>query len=155
MVTVPVRQIARVIVVVVFATVLVLAWKSWNEGYWPFCCDQDQWTAVWLANGSGYYGHYYDAPGEYARLYEPYYLITTQAQSQPNTPPQTQFTVVQRGIELHGPRSPMRISKEQILFTEDLRSDSTVVQTIRQIRSGATQPSQPAPAATSSASPTR
>ena len=156
MVTVPVRRITRVIVVVVIATVLVLGWKGWNEGFWPFCCDQDHWTGVFLTNGQAYFGHYYDGPGGYGRLADVYYVLATQLQSQdPKVAPQTQLSLQRLGSEIHGPEPAMRISKEQILFLEELRPDSPVVQSIKQIKSGTAPQPNPAPAVTASASPTR
>ena len=149
MVTIPLRTVGRWIVVVLIATVIVLGLRGYTEGYWPFCCDDNKWTGVFLTNGQAYFGHYYDGPGDHAKLYEVYYVLATQLQSQdPKVAPQTQLSLQRLGGEIHGPEQWMRISKQQILFTEDLRGDSPVVQSIRSLKSGQQQPA-PAPASPS------
>lgn len=141
----------RVLVVFVLALVIVLGARSYAEGYWPFGPSDDQWVGVFLTNGQAYFGHYYDGPGDYARLREVYYVLATQLQSQdPKNPPQTQLSLQRLGGEIHGPQQEMRISKAQILFLEDLRPDSPVVQSIRQLKQGGTAPTTPP-----SPSPTR
>ena len=143
MLTIPVRAIRKWLIVVVVAIAIVIGLQSYSEGYWPFCCDDNKWTGVFLTNGQAYFGHYYDGPGGYAKLYEVYYVLATQLQSQdPKVAPQTQLSLQRLGGEIHGPEQRMRISKEQVLFVEDLRADSPVVQSIRALKSG----QQPAPA---------
>ena len=154
MITIPLRGIGRLILTLLVATVLVLGWRTWVDGGWPFCCDENKWTGVFLTNGQAYFGHYYDGPGGYARLADVYYVLATQLQSQdPKVAPQTQLSLQKLGSEIHGPEPAMRISKEQILFLEDLRADSPVVQSIRALKQGGAQPQQPA--GTASPSPTR
>jgi hypothetical protein len=151
-ITVPLREIARFVIVVVVATALVVGYRGWNEGSWPFCCDDSKWTGVFLTNGQAYFGHIYDGPGGYAKLYEVYYVLATQLQSQdPKTAPQTQLSLQRLGGEIHGPTQEMKISKQQILFLEELRPDSPVVQSIRALKQGGQAPQQPAPASTTSA----
>ena len=52
--------------------------------------------------------------------------------------PQTTGTVqlVKRGNELNGPEEPLVIPGRSVLFFENMRTDSQVMQAIRQIRSG-------------------
>lgn len=126
--------------------IVVLAVGSWahSEGYPPFGPTDDKWSGVFLTNGQAYFGHFYSGPGEYARLREVYYVLATQLQSQdPSVAPQTQLTLQKLGGEIHGPTQEMKIWKQQILFVEDLRSDSAVVATIAQLKSGVTPQQQP------------
>ena len=154
MVMIPVQRVLRVIAVVLVALVIVLGVRSYNEGYWPFGPSDDQWTGVFLTNGQAYFGHYYDGPGDYARLREVYYVLATQLQSQdPKNPPQTQLSLQKLGGEIHGPTQEMRVAKQQILFLEDLRADSPVVSSIRALKQGGGAPPPTAP--TASPSPTR
>jgi hypothetical protein len=151
-ITIPLRRIGRVVLVVIVATVLVLGWQGYTEGYFPFCCDDSKWTGVFLTNGQAYFGHYYEGPSDKAKLYEVYYVLATQLQSQdPKAAPQTQLSLQRLGGEIHGPTQEMKISKQQILFLEQLRADSPVVQSIRALKQGGAAPQQPAPAATTSA----
>jgi len=164
MITVPLRAIGRVLGVVLVAVVIVLGVRAYGEGYPPFCCDDNKWTGVFLTNGQAYFGHFYDGPGGYAKLYEVYYVLATQLQSQdPKVAPQTQLSLQRLGGEIHGPTPDMKISKEQILFLEELRADSPVVLSIRALKQGGAAPPQqpaatgsaPAPTPTASPSPTR
>ena len=147
-----------VAVAALLAVVLLLGYGSvaYQEGHVPFAPRDDQWSGVFLTNGQAYFGHFYSGPGEYARLRDVYYVLATQLQSQdPNVAAQTQLTLQRLGGEIHGPTQEMRISKQQILFTEELRADSAVVTTIAQLRSGAVPQQQPQatqrPAATTAA----
>lgn len=129
------------------AAALIYGSIAYSEGYAPFAPPEDRWTGVFLTNGQAYFGHFYSGPGECAWLREVYYVLATQLQSQqPETAPQTQLSVQPLGGEIYGPKQEMCIWKEQILFTEELRADSRVVQTIRQIKSGIA----PVPSPTSS-----
>jgi hypothetical protein len=109
---------------------------------------------VFLTNGQAYFGHFYSGPGDYARLREVYYVLQTQLQSQdPRQPSTTQLSLQKLGGEIHGPQQEMRIAKGQILFLEDLRPDSPVVLSIRQLKQGGAAPQQQP--ATPAPSPTR
>ena len=92
-----------------------------------------------------------------------YYVLATQLQSQdPQQATQTQLTLQRLGSEIHGPTPEMRISKAQILFTEELRPDSPLVQAIRELKAGGgappaqvtPAPATPTPIVTATATPT-
>ena len=146
-ISIPLAAIRRILIALVVVAVVVLGFRSWNEGYWPFGPGDDHWSGVFLTNGQAYFGHFYSGPSEYAYLREVYYVLATQLQPQdPRVAPTTQLTLQRLGGEIHGPTQEMRISKQQILFVEDLRADSTLVASIRQLRSGGQPQPQPAPA---------
>ena len=93
------------------------------------------WQAVFLTNGQVYFGHLSEENSQYVKLTEIYYLQiqkTLQPDPQANTTPaeQPRLSLVKLGNELHGPTDEMRINREQILFYEDLKPDSRVVQAI-------------------------
>lgn len=136
------------VILVLFIAVVGGGWYARDRGVWPLGPSKDQWTGVFLTNGQAYFGHFYSAPGEYATLDEVYYVLQTQLQSQdPNVPSSTQLSLQRLGGEIHGPTQRMRIAKTQILFTEDLRADSPLVQAIAQARAQGTQSPAPAPQA--------
>lgn len=138
-----IRRIFKILVGLVVAIALGTAVYAWNEGYPPFGPRDDEWSGVFLTNGQAYFGHFYSAPGEYARLRDVYYVLATQLQpADPRVPVQTQLSLQRLGGEIHGPRPDMRIAKDQILFVEDLRPDSAVVVTIQQLKQGIIQPPQ-------------
>ena len=140
----PRRRLVGGVIGVLLAALLVYGTVAHSEGYLPFGQRDDQWSGVFLTNGQAYFGHFYSGPGDYARLREVYYVLATQLQSQdPNIAPQTQLSLQRLGGEIHGPTQEMKISKQQILFTEELRADSPVVTSIAQLKSGVTPQQQP------------
>ena len=97
--------------------------------------------AVFLTNGQVYFGKLSDADSNYPVLTDIFYLQVTNppppiqgAGAQQNQPTQqTQqptISLVKLGNELHGPVDEMHISRAQILFYEDLKSDGSVVKAI-------------------------
>jgi hypothetical protein len=69
-----------------------------------------------------------------------------------------QVQLVKRGSELHGPEEPLVIPGRSVLFFENMRTDSEVVQAIGKIRSGQTSTPPPAtasPQRSASPSPSR
>ena len=99
------------------------------------------WQAVFLANGQVYFGHLKERTAKYPLLTDIYYLQVNQqnlqsgdqnANSNTNTDAtQPQISLIKLGEELHGPKDEMYIAKDQILFWEDLKDDSKVVQAIK------------------------
>lgn len=96
--------------------------------------DDNLYQAVFLTNGQVYFGHLENANSGSPVLRDIYYL-----QSAPQNPQQSgdqqqqpQLSLVKLGQELHGPEDRMVLKGDQILFWEDLKNDSKVVQTINQ-----------------------
>ena len=151
------RRVLRTLAGVLLLVVLAYGVFAYSEGYAPFGQRDDQWSGVFLTNGQAYFGHFYSGPGEHARLREVYYVLATQLQSQdPRVPATTQLSLQRLGGEIHGPTQEMRISKRQILFTEELRPDSAVVTSIAALKIAGPQqpqPQAPAPPATPAAPP--
>ena len=103
--------------------------------------------AVFLTNGQVYFGKLSGADEDYVTLKDIYYLqVNQQLQptgtntATPNQPAanqqQPQLTLVKLGNELHGPTDVMKISRSQVLFYEDLKSDGKVAQAIAKSKSG-------------------
>ncbi|MEK7641233.1 MAG: hypothetical protein AAB389_04545 [Patescibacteria group bacterium] len=90
-----------------------------------------KYQAVFLSNNQVYFGKLYNTGADYPVLRDIYYLQVTQV-LQPKDPrsPAQQINLVKLGGELHGPEDEMRINGNQILFVEDLKSDSQVVAAI-------------------------
>ena len=162
------RALVLGIVTIVLVAALAYGTFAYADGRPPFGPSDDAWSGVFLTNGQAYFGHFYSAPGDYAILRDVYYVLAQQLQSQdPNVPAQTRLSLQRLGSEIHGPKSEMRIAKSQILFVEELRADSPLVQSIREQKNappappGQTQPPtqvtpQPAsPTAAATASPVR
>src|SRR2546426_3947543 len=117
--------------------------------------DRTSYQAVFLTNGSTYFGKLQEQGDEWFLLSDVFYLSTSD---------QTGTQLVKRGSEAQGPKEPMIIPRGQVLFIENMRDDSDVATLIKKFKSGqlpaATPPATPAPTAAPSTarpspSPTR
>ncbi|MAF79590.1 hypothetical protein CL629_00725 [bacterium] len=98
------------------------------------------WTSVFLTNEQVYFGKLSQVPFRSTiTLKDVYYLQVLQV-LQPrqgtNQQPQQQISLVKLGNELHGPENKMVIPKTQILFWEEMKEESQVVQTIQRHKEG-------------------
>ncbi|MES2630652.1 MAG: hypothetical protein V4611_01725 [Patescibacteria group bacterium] len=125
--------------------VLVLAiggWLLWsstqNRGT---AIDTNKYQAVFLANGQIYFGKLELPSGDYMKLTDVYYLQTqtedgTETEgTQEATSDQSKVQLIKLGEkELHAPEDLMVISKDQVLYYENIKDDSKVAQTIEQYK---------------------
>ena len=116
--------VAACIVVVVF---VVYRWVS----YFP-APDASTYQAVFLSNGQAYFGKMTSIGLSYVRLDDVYYLVANpQSNDASEADRARKSQLVKLGSEVHGPESSMVISKQHILFWENLRQDSQIVKAIR------------------------
>jgi hypothetical protein len=109
--------------------------------------DRGAYQAVFLTNGSTYFGKLQQQGDEWFLLEDAFYLLASE---------QSGTQLIKRGSEPQGPKDPMIIPRSQVLFIENLRDDSEIVTTIRRFKSGEVPaPTAPRATATPSASPTR
>lgn len=91
------------------------------------------WYAVFLADGRTYFGHISRQNSQILILKDVYYLRVQQDPAEEGKEqPQPQISLVNVKDELYGPESEMQINRQQVLFTQKLRTDSQVVTTISQ-----------------------
>jgi len=124
--------------------VIALVWSWWlfgrstaydeNKGI-----NQNEYQAVFLTNGQVYFGKLADLNHKYVTIHDIYYLQVQQSQSSDtktlqnasnSTTTGAQVSLAKLGNELHGPEDKMHISSDQVLFWENLKNDSKVVQAI-------------------------
>ena len=98
--------------------------------------DRDAYQAVFLTNGSTYFGKLHEQGDGWFLLSDVFYLSSTE-----ETGPQ----LIKRGSEAQGPTEPMIIPRTQVLFIENLRDDSEVVTAIRRFKSGQIPTATPRP----------
>lgn len=105
--------------------------------------DQSKYQAVFLSNGQVYFGKVADVNRQTLVLEDIYYLRVSnelqaslesgaaidQSQNADN------FSLIKLGSEIHGPEDKMSINLSQVLFIEDLKDDSKVVEAIGEYRS--------------------
>lgn len=97
--------------------------------------DGSTYQAVFLNGGQVYFGKLAVRGDDYFMLVDVYYLSQTNTGEAENA-----GQLIKRGTELHGPREPMILPTRQILFIENLRDDSGVVEAIKRFRSGQQTP---------------
>ena len=87
-----------------------------------------KWQAVFLNNNQVYFGKLQNYDGNYLTLSDVYYLKTvadlTQGDSASN------LNLIKLGGELHGPEDVIYIPKSSVLFWENMKDTSRVVQSI-------------------------
>ncbi len=88
-----------------------------------------KWQAIFLNNGQAYFGHLIRRGDDMYLLANVFYLRSSPALDE-SAPAGTSFDLVKLGGELHGPESAMHIPQSAVLYWEDLRADSQVVQAI-------------------------
>lgn len=136
------RAVAGLMLIVLFALVVFFARPYLQRSSVGDRIDHGSYQAVFLTGGQVFFGHALisgDEDGAIA-LSDVYYLTPNADTSQS----QQLGSLVKRGTELHGPREPMIIQVRQVLFIENMRDDSQVVQAIKRFKSGE-QPSAPVP----------
>ena len=108
--------------------------------------DTSAYQAVFLSGQQVYFGHL-RVDGDVYLLTDVYYLATPDSSGQAGQ-------LVRRGSEVHGPKEPMIIPANEVLFVENIRDDSAVVAAIRAYKSGQTAPAPTVPPSTTPPAPT-
>ena len=86
-----------------------------------------QWQAVFLTNNQVYFGKLVNYDNAYVTLTDVYYLRTA---SDLEASGGSSLNLIKLGGELHGPEDVMYIPKANVLFWENMKATSQVVQTI-------------------------
>ena len=89
--------------------------------------DRNLYQAVFLTNGSTYFGRLQEQGSDWFVLSDVFYLSSSD---------QSGTQLIKRGSEPQGPKEPMLISRQQVLFIENMRDDSDIVALIRRFKSG-------------------
>ena len=127
---------------VVLAAVGWLVWQNVQSAKTGLgSVDSSKYQAVFLTNGQVYFGKLQASDSEYFRITEVFYLqkqVTEQTDTNTSksatTTDQNQLLLIRLGDAVHGPEDEMIISKNQVLFYENLKSDGKVAQLISQYK---------------------
>lgn len=98
--------------------------------------DRSAYQAVFLTNGSTYFGKLEAQGDAWFVLSDVFYLSVSD---------QSGTQLIKRGSEAQGPKEPMIISREQVLFIENLRDDGDIVTLIKKFKSGQLPSATPPP----------
>lgn len=102
--------------------------------------DSSRYQAVFFTNGQVYFGKLKSVNSGYMRLTDIYYLQAQSTENQSENPQETSskssdVQLIKLGNEVHGPEDEMIISKDQILFFENLKKDGKVTDSISKYQS--------------------
>lgn len=124
-----------VIAVVAVLLLGVLGWWGYNAFMSPDGIKRNQYQAVFLTNGQVYFCKLASVNTQYIDCTDIYYLQVQQS-VQPadnkDAGKNPQVSLAKLGSELHGPEDQMKINRDQILFWENLKDNSKVVEAIKQ-----------------------
>lgn len=123
--------IAAVVIIVIVIVCFIGKMFLSAEG----AIQHDKYQALFLTNGQVYFGKLSDVDKGYVKLTDIYYL-QVQQQVQPKDgqnkdQQQPQVSLTKLGSELHGPEDVMHISRDQILFWENLKADGKVAEAVK------------------------
>lgn len=135
------------IIALILAITLVVSliiWLGWSklQSSAP-AIDSSKYQAVFFTNGQVYFGKLTALNNGYMKLTDVFYLQSQATESKDETDsknPQegsadnSNFQLIKLGQEVHGPEDAIIISRDQVLFYENLKSDGKVVQTIGQYK---------------------
>lgn len=120
--------------IVVLGVVGWFVWSGMNSG--GTAIDSSKYQAVFFTNGQVYFGKLHAFNNGYMKLTDVYYLQSQQSTDGSKNPQATSsdqnnnVQLIKLGDEIHGPEDEMVISKDQMLFYENLKPDGKVAQSI-------------------------
>ena len=135
--------IVAIVVVLVIGVVTAFSLKGNSDGG-AAAIDGGKYQAVFFDNGQVYFGKLSVLDPNYFKLTEIYYLqanqeeqVTEEDQKNPqqtNTDQNANVQLIKLGNEIHGPQDEMIVSRDKVLFFENLKSDGKVSQSIEQFK---------------------
>jgi hypothetical protein len=124
--------VVLLIITSVVATAYLLLRLSTDTGS-QGSVQKKNFQALFLTNGQVYFGHLANVDKSYVELTDIYYL-QVQQQVQPgqssSSSSNQQVSLAKLGNELHGPEDEMYVTRDQVLFWENLKNSGKVVQAI-------------------------
>jgi hypothetical protein len=123
------------VAVLLFTAAAHAVWNKAGRKVQEKLAVNGEYQAVFLANDQVYFGKL-ELDREWVILRDIYYLqeakdLQSATASGTQGQPEAQVRLVKLGSEVHGPKDEMYIPKDKIMFWENLKSDSRVVQTIK------------------------
>lgn len=141
----PIREVKRskrfklpfILLVVILAIAVIggIAWAVSNNKNTGTAIDTSKYQAVFFTNGQVYFGKLSTLNDSYMKLTDIYYLQTKTVDGSESNPQQTSTNqsdvqLIKLGEEIHGPEDAMVVSRDQVLFYENIKADGKVGQSI-------------------------
>lgn len=131
------KGIILTIAALVFVIILgLIAWFVFaGQKAQPTGIDNGRFQAVFLANGQIYFGKletFSDSTFKMTKIYYPQTSTDETASAATAQSQNSNIQLIRLGDEVHGPDNEMYLTKDQVLYYENLKSDSKVSQLIKQ-----------------------
>lgn len=127
--------VISVLVLIALVAAMFMLWHS-NQKTTTSGVETDKYQALFMTNGQVYFGRLSNLDDDRYTVLTDVYYLQVQQDVQPAADPkataeQPQVSLTKLGNELHGPTDKMHIARDQILFWENLKDDSSVVKAIK------------------------
>lgn len=134
-------HINSALLVVIVVALIGIVFLRYNSGA-NSAIDKSGYQAVFLTNGQVYFGKLHEVDSSHVDLQDIYYLQTQQSNKQGSgndaaeklENANSEVKLIKLGNELHGPKDRMIITKDQVLFWENLKENGKVVSAIDQYK---------------------
>lgn len=124
----------------VLVAILVIVLSGWllYRSSTAATIDNGKYQAVFFTNGQVYFGKLKQVNANYFKLTDVFYIQAQEADAestdsenpQQTSTQSTDIRLIKLGSEVHGPDDEMIISKDQVLFFENLKTDGKVSDSI-------------------------
>ncbi len=122
------------IAVIIFIFAAFVGVQKYNKST-GLPAELSQWQAVFLESGEVYFGSLEKYNSRFYKLSNVYYLKYGSALQQDSKPagnaPEQKLNLIKLGGELHGPENVMYIASAKVMFIENLKDSSSVVQAMK------------------------
>ncbi len=93
--------------------------------------NRAQYQAIYTTSGQLFFGMLQNTNGKYLTLKSPYTAQKISSAGNSSTPAEDTTTLVKVSSQVYGPDDSMAIQADQVVFWQNLRDDSKVVQAIK------------------------
>lgn len=128
--------------IIALILLLVVGWFAWsNSRTVDAAIDTDKYQAVFFEGGQVYFGQLEETNDRYLTLTNVFYIQSSESTDQdvsvenPDQVTDSSMQLIKRGEEVFGPEDAMIINRDQVMFIENLKSDSRVSQLIQNYQS--------------------
>lgn len=127
------RILVPIVLVVLLLVALAAGFYTRSSGV-ASTIDGKRYQAVFFTSGQVYFGKLSTVNSEYFRLTDVFYVQASNTDEDKSSNPQesagSDIRLIKLGSEVHAPDDEMIVSKDQVLFFENLKNDGKVADSI-------------------------
>lgn len=131
-----IKVISIVLVAVIFASMWWVFYKNYGDGRDRMDYYSSEYQAVFLSNSQVYFGKIVDRNSENIYLEEVYYLKVDSEKSLEEIEQEADMSILRIVNDIHGPEDSVELNKDNVLYVENLREDSEIVNAIQEYKGG-------------------